>query len=200
MERRVRKPVTEREADRFVDCVVIAVADINAFAVLHGNLRAGEIVGAGVVLQSQRISFGKLAAGVYVPEQDIANRTAGGLACQIRVENCRNIVCPRQFHSRAAGKDDHDIFVDFQNFLNQTVVKRRQTQVFAVVAFGFIVVGKPDEEQDNFGAGGFLHRFRHKRVVGSFVFLFGGIALRIVELYAHFFQRVIGAVEFNRVD
>lgn len=53
----------EREQDVLLRGVIVAVADIQTFAILDSCGMAGEVVVAGSVLERERIGLGKLAEG-----------------------------------------------------------------------------------------------------------------------------------------
>ena len=98
----VGQSVAEGEKHLFLRGIVVAVTNVNAFAVFDGFSFAGEILIGGIVRQRQRIGFCQLARGIDLSGQKGSNGAAGSLTAQIGVQQSFDMRQPWHFHRRAA--------------------------------------------------------------------------------------------------
>src|SRR5690606_18289994 len=75
-ETRVAQAVPEREADGRADLVVVAIAEVDALAVLGGGLGLGEDRGARDIFIVEGVGLGELARRVRAAREHIGQRRA----------------------------------------------------------------------------------------------------------------------------
>ena len=122
---------------------VVAVADVQALAVLHVLLFAREIPGRRGVLVGQGQSLGQLAAGVHPAGEHVHDGTGTGLPAQIGVQHCLAAADPARFHHAAGAQHHHEVLVGLRHGFQQLLLVLRDADVAAVQAFALVGVATP---------------------------------------------------------
>ena len=108
LESGVGQTEAEREQNVLFCGVIVAVADIQTFAILDSCGMAGEVVVAGSVLERERIGLGKLAGGVDFSAENINKAFAATLAAEACPYNSRRTEPADEPHLDRISCDQND--------------------------------------------------------------------------------------------
>lgn len=145
----VGKPETEGEEHGLFRRFVVAVAHIDALAVLHRARSHREVARDDVVAVLDGEGLGEFAGGIHLAVDDVVSTLAGRLSAEVEVEDGARVgqgVLKRD--GRAAGEDDDDVGVDFGKSLDEHIVRVGHVHVLAVEALGLIFRSETDEHED----------------------------------------------------
>lgn len=160
LELRVRESVAEGIEHGLIRRFVVAVADVDALAVLHAPGPHGEVACHDVVAVLERERFGELAGRIDVAVDEVVRRLAGGLSAEVEVEDRTGVRLRfAERDGRAAGEDEDDVLVHLGDLLDEHVVRIGHIEVLAVEPFGFVLRGEPDEYQHRVLAFRLFHGF-----------------------------------------
>ena len=143
----VGKPVTEGIRHRHFGRLVIAVTDVQAFAVLHIAAVLAEILVAGVVLTVQGPGFGQFAAGVDLAGKHIQHRPCAGLARKPGPDKALAVAGPGGFNSGAAAQHNHNMGVGPVYGQQQINLVLGQFHIGPVKSFALFDFVEPQEQQ-----------------------------------------------------
>ena len=146
---------------------VVAVADVQALAVLHVLLFAREIPGRRGVLVGQGQSLGQLAAGVHPAGEHVHDGTGTGLPAQIGVQHCLAAADPARFHHAAGAQHHHEVLVGLRHSFQQLLLVLRDADVAAVQAFALAGLVQTHAEHHHVGLAGQCGGLFHKGRVGG---------------------------------
>ena len=185
----VGKSVAERILDALVCAVVIAVSDVNAFAIFNRSRSHTEVFRAEIIVLVDGEGFCKFARGIDFAVDKIVRRFAACLAAEIEVEYAFYVLVPvADFDGRAARKHHDDVFVDFQNFVDESDVRGGHLDVMTIVAFRFKRIGKSDEEKHDIFAFCRFDRFFNQALFVAFAF--ENVAVGVGIFLSDFVERV----------
>ena len=139
--------MTEGERHRHPSGLVIAVADEQSLAVLHGAARACKVVAGGGVGVGVGPSLGQLAAGVDFAGQHVHHRARARLAAQCAVNQRFAVGQPRRFQRGTGVHNDHRVGVGFAHGLQKLDLVVGQLHIGAVQALALLDLVQSQAEQ-----------------------------------------------------
>ena len=128
--------MTERKQNRRFMRYKMPIADIQPFAVNDLARMGGKIFLRRTISERQRKGFGQLAAGRYLAEHQIAQRTRSGLTCQINLQHSWNSVDPRHFDRRSVRQYNSASRISFGNRRDKRIKLGGLAQMPPIKAFG----------------------------------------------------------------
>ncbi len=195
---RIGKSIAKRVTNGLLRRVIVAISDVNAFAVFHRARIAGEVGVGGNVLQPNGPALGELAGGANLAGDQICRRAAKRLTAQVEHQDCRRVRLPAHVDDRTACEQHHDVFVDRADAANKLNVTFRQVEFVPVEALGLKPIRQADVQQRRVHTARNLAGFAQQRLVGSVALL--AIARGIFRVQAELDQLVQRAVHRERND
>lgn len=169
----VREAVAEREGDGLAGGVEVAVADVDALAVLGLFLVGGVGGRRRDVLPPYGPGLGELAGGAGLAGDHVERGARAGLAAERAVEDGRGLLHPGGLDAGAGGKKDDDVAVLLHYGLEELDLVLVHAHGRALGALGLRDLVEREGQKDDVGLAG--------EVEGSFAL---GVVLSAVALEA----------------
>ena len=134
--RGVGQAVAKRIGHGLLGRLEVAIAHVEALAVLGALLVGGEGGGGGHVLEAQRPGLRQLAGGVDLATDDVQRGAGAGLAAQGAVEDGAGVVGPVGLHAGAGGEEYDHVGVDLGHRVRELHLVLVELHVEAVGALG----------------------------------------------------------------
>ena len=143
--------VTKGKEDCFLCAVVIAIADIQTFAVFDIVRGTWERQMGGIVVPLVGERLGQFAGWIHRAIEDIGKGTTGCLPCEIRFDNRGDCVVPGHYHRCTIAEHDDDVGIDMDDGVDEFVVAVWEIHMETVEAFCFGDVGQADAQHNHIG-------------------------------------------------
>ena len=140
---RVAQAVAERKRHGHTRGLVVAVADVQPLAVLHGASRTCKVVLGGGVGVGIGPGLGQLAGRIDFAGQHIDHCARAGLAAEGAVDECPAVGQPRRFQRRARADDDDSVGVGLLHGLQKLDLVVGQLHVGAVQTLALLDLVQP---------------------------------------------------------
>ena len=198
LEGRVAETEAEWIAHRHARRIIVAVADVEAFAVLDARRLAGEAGRGGAVFVLFGIALCEFAGGVDFAGEHAEDGARARLTAQVRVYDGGGAVRALQFDRAAAAQHHDDGLVQRVEQGEHLALVGGDLHIHAVDALGLADFVEAHKEDDLIRLGGESHRLFGELAVGLAVPL---VALSVTDVVDGIFADAVDdVVQLGRVD
>ena len=133
---RIRKAEAERIAKRHLRLVVIAIADINALAVLRTVAAQFPVGISRCVRKRTRIALGEFAGGVRIAVEEFRHRAGARLTAEVAVQDGSYCGDRCEIHDRTRAQHEDKVRIHGRKRAERSLLRCREREGLSIQALG----------------------------------------------------------------